>query len=432
VGTWRFRLAQLGWDLRASMLVVPAVITVLLGTTAVVLEQVEVQAAWRIDWLDVEPGTAQVVLATLAGAMMTVISVVYSVLLVALSLASVQFSTRIVSSMVRDPVSQGVLGLFLGTFVWLLVALRSIDLEPAFVPPLTVAFALVLSVSCLGALVLFIDRVVNGIQANHLLHRIAAETEIVIDECFPPPSDHAPHDTSWPAPSEGAATVVSRSSGYVQLVSRELAAQVASTGCVVHLLRPMGSFVPEGTALWAVSPASQLTPAALADLLAAVDLGPTRTMQEDAEFGFRQIVDIGLKAISPAVNDPSTGTLCIDQLSRLLIRAGRRGTPRSEFPAGSGGMVVVPGPVYSDLVDLAFDQLRQYGRGDLAIGLRLLRGMADTADCIQHPDGRARLLEHGRMVAQAARASFPTEDLRELDRRWQRLERCLTPRDAGR
>jgi hypothetical protein len=186
MGSWRFRWAQWWWDLRASMLVVPATITAAMGLSAVVLEQLELALGLRVDWLAVEPATAQVVLATLAGAMMTVVSVVYSVLLVALSLASVQFSTRIVSSMVRDPVSQAVLGLFLGTFVWLLVALRSIDLEPAFVPPLTVSIALALAVGSLGALVTFIDRVVNGIQANTLVDRIATETESVIDECFPP------------------------------------------------------------------------------------------------------------------------------------------------------------------------------------------------------------------------------------------------------
>jgi len=425
MGWWRFRLSQWTWDLRASMLVVPAFITGVLGVAAVALEQAEVAYGLRVAWLDVEPGTAQVVLATLAGAMMTVISVVYSVLLVALSLASVQFSTRIVSSMVRDPVSQGVLGLFLGTFVWLLVALRSIDLDPAFVPPLTVSVALALAIGSLGALVLFIDRVVNGIQANHLVDRIARETEAVIDECFPLPSGSPSRDATWPAPPEDAVFVRSRRSGYVQLVSRELAAEVAGAGCTVHLLRPMGAFVPAGVPVWAVSPPGSLTEARAAALQDALDLGSSRTMQEDAEWGLRQIVDIGLKAISPAVNDPSTGALCIDHLSRLLIRAGQRGTPTSVQAVGAG-TVVIPAPVFSDLVDLAFDQLRQYGRADLAICLRLLRAMADVAEAIDHPDGRDRLREHAGAVVAAARASFPTEDLRELDRRWARLQSCLT------
>ncbi len=420
MGSWRFRWAQWWWDLRASMLVVPATITAAMGLSAVALEQLELALGLRVDWLAVEPATAQVVLATLAGAMMTVVSVVYSVLLVALSLASVQFSTRIVSSMVRDPVSQAVLGLFLGTFVWLLVALRSIDLEPAFVPPLTVSIALALAVGSLGALVTFIDRVVNGIQANTLVDRIATETESVIDECFPPRGSEPPTDTSWPAPEAAAARIPSTRSGYVQLVSRESAVAVAAAGVTVTLLRPMGAFVPAGAALWAVSPPDRATPEVSRALQEAVDLGPARTMQEDVEWGVRQIVDIGLKAISPAVNDPSTGATCIDHLSRLLIRAGTRGTPTSSLHGA--GTVVVPGPVYTELVDLAFDQLRQYGRGDLAICLRLLRGMADVAEVVPHAGGRARLREHGRLVVQAARAAFPAEDLTELDRRWDRLD----------
>lgn len=423
MGSWRFTLAQWSWDLRASMLVVPATIAGGMGLAAISLDVAEVSLGLTVPWLDVEPGTAQVVLATLAGAMMTVISVVYSVLLVALSLASVQFSTRIVSSMVRDPVSQAVLGLFLGTFVWQLVALRSIDLDPAYVPPFTVAIALALAVASLGALVLFIDRVVNGIQANHLVDRIARETELVIDDCFPPPGEAPPTNATWPDPPAGAARVASAASGYVQLVSREAAMAVAREGLTVHLLRPMGTFVPAGAALWAVAPADRLTPAAQDALRAAVDLGPSRTMQEDAEWGVRQIVDIGMKAISPAVNDPSTGATCLDHLSRLLIRAGTRGTPVSVHPAGAG-TVVIPGPRYTDLVDLALDQLRQYGRSDLAIGLRLLRAAADVAEVIPHAEGRQRLREHGALAAAAARAAFPHEDLGEVEARWARLDRA--------
>jgi uncharacterized membrane protein len=419
---WR----QLTYDAGTSLLAVPLTLVVLIGTLALLLERLE---AWGggPDWLGIEPATAQATLATLAGSMMTVVSVVYSVLLVALSMSSVQFSTRILSGMVRDPVSQGVLGLFLGTFTWQLVALRAVHVDPPHVPPFTVAIALLLAVASLGALVLFIDRVIHMIQANHLVDRIASRTEGVIDEVFPPVNalgEPAPCDTTWPAPPAGAALVPSDRSGYIQLVSLDEALAVAQTGLQVHLTRPMGSFVPRGGALWRISPPERCTPEVMARLRAAVDVGPIRTMQQDVEWGLRQIVDIGLKAISPAVNDPSTAATCIDHLSRLLIRAGQRAAPPSVWEA-AGGELVVPGPRYSELVDLAFEQIRQYGKSDMAIALRLLRAMADVAEVVRHPEGRARIASHVQQVEAAARAAFPAEDCDELGRRAQRVRLVL-------
>jgi uncharacterized membrane protein len=421
---YRFVLLQLAYDVGASMLVIPALLTFALGLSAFVLQAAELRAGTDIPLLAMEPGAAQTTIATLAGSMMTVISVVYSVLLVALSLASTQFSTRILAGMVRDRVSQVVLGVFLGTFVWQLVALRSIHLDPPWVPPLTVTGAVGLAVASLVALVLFISRVIHNLQANNIVDRIARETEHIVDEVFPPPADGVPRDADWPDPPADAKIVRSAASGYVQLVSIDSARAVAAGGLRVHLLRPMGSFVPAGAGLWAVYPPDRCTGAVEDALRSAVDLGPIRTMQQDAEWGLRQIVDIGLKAISPAVNDPSTGGLCIDHLSRLLIRAGTRGTPRSRFPAGEGE-AVVPGARYTDLVDLAFEQLRQYGRSDMAINLRLMRAIGDVAEAVEHPQGRDRLHAHACAVARAARLSFPDDDRSELDRRAARAEKAL-------
>ncbi len=420
---YRFLFRQLAYDVGASMLVIPALLTGALGVTALALETVERRLALDIPLLALEPGAAQTTIATLAGSMMTVVSVVYSVLLVALSLASTQFSTRILAGMIRDRVSQGVLGIFLGTFVWQLVALQSIHLDPPWVPPLTVTIALGLAVVSLAALVLFIARVIRNLQANHIVDRIARECEHVVDDVFPPRGDDVPCDAERPEPPADATIVRATASGYVQLVSIPSVRVVAAAGLHVQLLRPMGAFVPEGAALWSVAPAAACTPAIEEALRAAVDLGPIRTAQEDAEWGLRQIVDIGLKAISPAVNDPSTGCLCIDHLSRLLLRAGNRAAPPSRFPSGSGE-AVVPGPRYTDLVDLAFEQMRQYGKSDMAICLRLLRAIGDVAEGIEHREGRERLHAHACAVVRAAQAAFP-DDLAEMNRRAARVERAL-------
>ncbi|HND32193.1 MAG TPA: DUF2254 family protein, partial [Myxococcota bacterium] len=296
----RFLFRQLSYDLNANLLLRPALW--LAGCVLLAFALPAVEREWLreihtlhpfLELLRLEPGTAQTLLSTLAGSMMSVVSVVYSILLVALSLASMQFSTRILAGFVRDRFSQQVLGLFIGTFAYCLSLLRSIQSDPADVPGLAVAFAMLLALLSLGSLVLFIHHMVMGIQANVIVDRIATETEGVIAAVFP----------EQPEPERAGVAVGSRlvfapRAGYLQLMDIEGMLRL-SGGKSIEVLRPMGSFVSRATALFRVD-----TPPALdAELVAMVDIGPFRTMQDDVEFGFRQIVDIGLKAISPAVND---------------------------------------------------------------------------------------------------------------------------------
>ena len=425
-----FRLRQLAWDLRANLLFRPMWILGLLALGAAILPSAEAQlrdtsatyAAFH-RWLNLEPGAAQVVLGTLAGSLMTVVSVVYSILLVALSLASMQFSTRILAGFMRDRTSQNTLGLLLGSFVWSLLTLRAVHLDPPFVPSVSVSVAIGLAVSSLLALVWFIHHIVTSIQANHLIDRLATQTEPAIDEIYPagPPAPATP----CPPVPEGAATVAATASGYVQLVDLPgLQALAASAGASLHLLRPMGRFVPAGGALFAVHPPAACTEALAQACRQAVDLGPVRTMQQDAEWGFRQIVDIALKALSPAVNDPSTAATCTDHLSRLLIRVAQRQPPQQVWPAGAG-RVVAPQPTLADLLDLSIEQIRQYARADMAVSLRLLRALHDVAQVTRDPAALARVALHARLIEAAATASFPAEDRDELHRRLAQIQEVL-------
>jgi uncharacterized membrane protein len=172
----------------------------------------------------------------------------------------------------------------------------------------------------------------------------------------------------------------------------------------------MGTFVAEGLPLVVVAPA--VTASETRAIQSAIDLGPIRTMQRDVEFGLRKIVDIGLKAISPAVNDPSTAATCIDHLGRLLVRVARRRPVQVDH-----GGVALPQTTLPDLVDLSFEQLRQYGRTDMAVALRLMRVLGEVASATRDPATLARIEVHARLLETAAAAAFPIEDREELVRR---------------
>jgi uncharacterized membrane protein len=427
----RFVMHQVAHDLRVGLLLRPGLITGALATTAVALTLAErdsraFAALMRtLPLFHGEPATAQLVLGTISASMMTVVSIVYSVLIMALTLTSIQFSPRVMSSFMRDSTSQTTLGVFIGTFTYCILVLPGVRVDPPFVPSLSVSLALVLALMSLAWLVYFIHHIGRSIQANHIVDLIAAETEIIIDEVFPAPLDPGerdPEEAPPPRPPADAARVDAPSSGYVQLIDLEcLRGLAASLGVEIRAERGVGEYVPEGGALVTIWPGDLVTPDVREACAGAFDLGPVRTMQHDAEFGVRQIVDVALKAISPAVNDPSTAVTCIDHLSRLIARVARR-----RSPARIGGLHVRLA-TFQSMLDLAFNQIRQYGRADLAVSLRILRALAEIAQATTDPSRLTRIGHHARLVGSGC-AAFDAPDRAKLQSRLQDLEALLVER----
>lgn len=430
----RFLLRQHTYDADENLLVRPVLATGLLALVAVLLPLAEERfAALRgvgdhLRWaVPAEPAVVQLMLGTIAGSVMTVVSIIYSVLIVALTLASVQFSPRILATFMRDRVSQKVIGLFIGTFTYCLLVLRATRSTPdPFVPTLSAFLAIVLVLSCLGSLLFFVHHMARGIQANHIVDRIALETEHVIDSVLPLRSASTPPEAPAPAPADRTSAVRAPSSGYVQLVATDaLAALAQQENATIHVVRGMGQFVPEGGIL-ALVDGENLPEEARRACADAFDLGPIRTMQDDLELGLRLIVDIALKAVSPAVNDPSTAATCVDHLGRLLARIARRGDAlrviRGDRP--DRALVVVPPVGFEPALDLAFHQIRQYGKGDMAVLLRIVRALADLASMTDDPAHRAAIARHAGLLSDAA-ATFGPHDRAEFERRQAQLLAAL-------
>ena len=160
-----------------------------------------------------------------------------------------------------------------------------------------------------------------------------------------------------------------------------------------------------------------------AQLLAAVDIGPVRTMQQDVEFGVIQIVDIALRAISPAVNDPSTAISCVDQLSRILIRWSGRVSPPTYFYGPPHVLrVSLPQIGFRGLLDTAFEQIRHYSQSDVAVSLRLLRAFDDIAMTVNDSESRATLLQRASRVVAGCTPHLPEGDLAKLRQRLAAME----------
>jgi uncharacterized membrane protein len=356
---------------------------------------------------------------------MTVVSIVFAILLMTLTLASMQFSPRIIVSFSKDRVTQWTLGVFLGTFSYCMAALPAArSLPHPFAPVATVLGAMLLALTCVGWLLYFIHHISQAISVNHIVDRIAKETEGVIDDIMPWP--HWPdrlQQTQTPPASPDEIAVASPESGYIRFVDTRRLLDLAKQYHVrIRVLRRVGHFVPAGIPLAMVAKGDRLDEDGTARLLSAFDMGPTRTLQQDVEFGVLQIVDIALKAISPAVNDPSTGINCVDQLSRVMIRFASRQPPDELMFDPPGVIRVSIGWIqFPRLLDAAFEQIRMYAKSDVAVSMRLLRALGDIAATTSDPEYRKILVERGWRTVAGCAEKMGEDEMRELRNRQEGL-----------
>ena len=422
------------YNLRGGFLVRPLTIALILGFAGAFLSWLE-ETMPAISGIvprtlfpsHADPQVAQMILGDIAASIMTVVSIVFAILLMTLTLASMQFSPRIIVSFVQDRVTQWTLGIFLGTFSYCMAALPSARSLPLpFAPVATVTGAMLLALTCVGWLLFFIHHISQSISVSHIVDRIAAETEGIIDGMMPWPRDGsgrieaaAVDYSAWDTP------VLSDKSGYIRYIDTARLVLLSSSSHVkVRVLRRVGHFVPEGTPLFMVYKADRLSPENRAELLSVVDLGPSRTLQQDVEFGVLQIVDIALRAISPAVNDPSTGVSCVDQLSRILIRFASREPAQSLlYDPPSVVRASIPWVHFDGLLNSAFEQIRLYSSSDLAVSLRMLRALGDIAGSTHDPFYRRLLYEQGKRVVDGCAGKLGPMELEPMRTRLAVLEK---------
>ncbi|MGD9691759.1 MAG: DUF2254 domain-containing protein [Phycisphaerales bacterium] len=438
------RLLGLWQMVRSSLWFVPGVLVLLAVLLAEALIEID---SW------VGPGAARAfpvlfgagasgsrgLLETLAASMITVAGVVFSITLVALSLASSQYSSRVLRNFMRDRMNQIVLGVFVGIFAYCLAVLRTIREgdENSFVPSLAVFGGVVLTFVGIGYFIYFIHHIATQIQASQILARIASETARQVDRLFPDevgreepeggeePAFEAMRVRRW-------APALSKRTGYLQFVASDPLLEFArERDTVVRMERAVGEFVVEGQPLVSVLVGGELSTEDEERLLRVFTIGAERSGAQDAAFGMRQMVDVALKALSPGINDTTTAVMAVDYLGAVLVRlSARRIESRQRFDGGRL-RVLARGPTYGELVCLAHDQIRQHAGGNVAVlsrmagTLEMLEGMVESA-------GRRRvLLEQALALEEVVMRSVPSAfDRDPLGARVARLVESLRERDA--
>ena len=414
------RLLNLLETLRANYWLVPAVMTALAVAlsflTITVDSRLNAEAVTRIGWIySGSSEGARSLLSAVAGSIITVAGVVFSIIIVVMSLASSQFGPRILRNFMRDRVNQFVLGTFVATFIYCLMVLRTIR-EPdvgGFLPHLSVTTAVVLAVVSLAVLVYFIHHVAAAIQAPNVIANVARELDSIIDRLFPGGRAQQQSNGHPEALDDADSAVIEAAeSGYLQAVDTDLLLeQAAARDARIRLLRRPGHFITAGTPVARVSPAAALDAKVAKKVNAAMIIGAYRTPTQDVEFAIHQLVEIAVRALSPAINDPFTAMTCLDWLGAALRRLAEIEMPTEHrFAVGGHTRVTMPATTFAGVCDAAFNQIRQHGRRDVAVTLRLLETLAAVASDARAPAQRDALLCHANLTRGDSAATVDDPD----------------------
>jgi uncharacterized membrane protein len=346
----------------------------------------------------------QGLLTIIATSMLGLMGVVFSISIVALQLASTQFSPRVLRTFLRDRKNQYVLGQFAGTFVYAIVVLARFQVDEngdEVYTSLSVTVGFLLVLGSLAAFIYFIHHMSRSLRVVHIIEAVADETRAAIDYSYPPAEAVVEVDDPVPLTSGEPLAVLpfDHPSGVVAAVDLHGLAEVAAAhDCVLRLRPEVGQYVSRTMPFCEVY-GGRVPP--VGEVLARFDVGAERTMYQDVAFGFRQLVDIAEKALSPAVNDPTTAVQVIDRLEDFLLQLSTRPTPTGVTRDDHGTPRVVHEVVrWPGFVDLAFDEIRDYGAQSLQVARRLRSAIDDLTALV--PADRLPALERQRRLLDRA------------------------------
>ncbi len=359
---------------------------------------------------------ARQVLIGIAAAVITVAGVVFSITILALTLASQQFGPRMLRNFIRDRGTQFTLGAFVATFVYSLLTLGSVSSQGAraFVPALSITVALALTLGSVVVLIYFIHHVAHAIQLTSVVATIAGDFQSTVADLFVEQAElgPAPGHAGLSVPelmvrmSGDGATVPATGSGFLQAVGHDRLIRIAaSANAVIRLLNRPGHFLVEGLPLAVVWPA-EAAPEVARALRRAHVVGPHRTLTQDLGFAADQLVEIALRALSPAVNDTFTALNCIDWLGDGLCKVSARPLPDGIYRDRQGQVRLIdPVITYPRLVKGAFDKIRQAGRGMPAVLIRQLQNLEKIMQYVTTVEQRETLICHADMLLRASEES---------------------------
>jgi uncharacterized membrane protein len=423
-------------DLRTNLWLVPgieviAAVALFAGTT--LLDRAAYRGVFEVpSWvISGSADGARQILTAIAAAVITVVGVVFSIILVTLTLASTQFGPRMLRNFIRDRATQLTLGTFVATFVYAVLVLVSIGpgSHGDFVPHIGVTVTLGLIVADMGVLIYFIHHTAASIQLPRVIASIARDlSEAIETQGGDDGSGSASRLESGLSPVKllslmetGGGVVRAPASGYLQFIRHGILVRLAAeAGAVMSLDHRPGHFIVQGHRVALVWPPEAVT--RVSDALGRAHItGPHRTLTQDVSFGIDQLVEIAIRALSPAVNDTFTALTCIDWLGDNLCKIINRWHPARVHRDEHGFVrVIAAQPTYERLVQRSFEKIRQAGNGMPAVMIRQLEALAKIMEETSGAGQRSVLLDQAAMIDRASERSVPeAADRADIRRRYE-------------
>lgn len=348
---------------------------------------------------------SRTMLAALAGSVMTVAGVVFSVTMAVLTLTSSQFGPRLLRNFLRDRGIQVVLGTFLATFLHAVLVMLALGGEGEPLPRVSVLTSTGLTVASLIAFVYFVHHVATQVQADRVIAAAARDLDAVIDGIYSRPGDERPGCRAGLSPDfdREARPVGAPRDGYVTAIDLERLIRVAEEhDAVLHVDAAPGHFVSAGEAIARVAPPGRLTPALERVVRRSFYFGTLRTPEQDLEFAIEQVVEVGVRAMSPGINDPFTAVRCVDRLEASLGRLFQRQAPPSLCGDCRGDLrVIVRWATVVESIAAAFAPLRHAGRHDAILLRAIARSIGVLAELVRAPEVARALDDELRGVREA-------------------------------
>lgn len=386
---------------------------------------------------------AAAILSTVAGSMITIAGVVFSMTLVTLSLASSQFGSRMLRNFMRDTTTQVVLGSFVATFLYCLLVLRTIrQIEGAeFVPHLSVSLSLILAVFNVGVLIYFIHHVSVSIQANEIIAKISKELDDDIENLFPEPikkemqSIHTqPSNTDFMDLLEEKAYLInSPEDGYLQFIDKKVLSTLAvKEDLLLELKIRSGDYIVTNQPMILVWPREKATDELIDKINSIFTTGSQRTPRQDIESTLNQLVEIAVRALSPGLNDPFTAITCIDHLGSALCRLAQREMPSPyTYDEHNQLRIIAPTITFAMILDTSFNQIRQYGSSSVSVSIRLLETIAVIAEFAYRKEDIEALKNHADMVLQGIMQLTQKHDYQKAKDSYQRAKLILDKKKSS-
>lgn len=366
---------------------------------------------------------ARTILGSIATSMLTVTTLAFSIMMVAVVQTANAYSPRLLPQYLSDSANQHVLGILIGTFLYAILVLRAVrsTAELQFVPLLATNVAVLLAMIATGAFIFFINHASHSISVSNIILLISSATDELIEKNAIFPENVG---EPWrgakppPLPPTSPAILCAEVGGYIDLIEVvPLLDAAVDAHAVVRLECAIGDYILPGQPLVTVWPATACDDKLSATLHDVIHTGNERSLIQDLRFGIHQLSDVAVRALSPGINDPTTAVYCIDSLA-LLITHWMNRERVSPYRCYQGELrVIAPTPTFADLLDSAYAQIRYYGSGDMETTLRLLEVYAQIGSLSTEVGEKAILWEHvERLLETAAQHITGAGDRARLNR----------------